>query len=111
MNDPKNTLPEEEIRQYLHPTCTCLNLNNAYIFSTLHPGGGEELLRRKTLREPERKALWDEQHEVVERLRKQQQPPDRMAGVNLICEESEGRICFQIDDESLYILEEARPCF
>ena len=110
LSDPKNTLTEEELRVNMHPSCGCLNLNDPYLYNTLHPGGGEELLRRCTLREPERKILWDEQREVVERLRKAQHP-DGVDTMYMIQEESEGRICFNVDGDYIYTPEEPRPCF
>ena len=114
LNDPKNTLTEDDLRSALHPSCACLNLNDVYLFNTLHPGGGEELLRRRDLREPERKQLWDEQREVVDRLRKAQQPPNGPDKLNMIVESEEGRICVNIDSGDgviLYTLDDPRSCF
>jgi Fe-S-cluster formation regulator IscX/YfhJ len=114
LNDPKNTLTEDDLRSALHPNGACLNLNNVYLFSTLHPGGGEELLRRRDLREPERKQLWDEQRDVVDRLRKAQQPANGPDELNMIVESEEGRICVNIDSGDgviLYTLDDGRSCF
>jgi hypothetical protein len=110
LKDPNNTLTREEIAANMHASCTCLNLHDPWLYNTIHPGGPEELLRRRDLRENERKQVWNDQREVVETLRRTQQP--EVDGLNLITEHEEGSLCLYInsgDGTQLYTLNDAEP--
>jgi hypothetical protein len=89
----------EELEKHVHPTCACLNLNNPDLYCTLHPGGAEELIRRREIKNgDDRSALWREQKAEVDKQLEAQRPSQLF-----VTEASEEVIEFECNQERVSV--------
>jgi len=121
LTNPKNTLTREEITSKMHVTGACLNLNNPLLYCTVHPGGAEALLQRRTAKsEAERKSMWAAQLEAINSALRVDTPARVNLTASVLQEQDEGLlythadgvvVATYSDGDGLVADEMEPPCF
>ncbi len=111
MDSPGNTASLAEVTDAMHECRACINLENVHLRCTVHPGGLEELCKRRGTKEPERQQMWnDHKAQVDQAMRRLLGSEGRL---NYIGEISEGTLQYEYQGVQYYVQSpvDDGPCF